>query len=488
LKNYKVFRLLNSLSTEEFKEFEHFLKIKLNPGNRLFSLFIFIKKYYPEFNKDLFSNECVFSHLYGNEVYNDKKMRDCYSDLVNIIEEFMVNKEVIDNLNSRNLMLLRQLKKRKLHDDVNKYLHFELKENKKELPDDEYAYLHKYLMLNELDREFDEESKVGVSKKYFDQYIIKSNYLIYFTIIGMLKAYIKLFMSNSLMKFDYNFKFMDVILNHIKQEIDSYKHVKLIGVYYEILSIMKSERTSDNYYMLRNLLDNNKRIIEPFFWRELYIELFNYCKYLQHKDVKPFAVETFELMNKMLKDGLFYDENKTMPEQNYRTLIAIGLRLGKMDWTKEFINMYKDYLIPEIKEDSFNYNMAAFYYMMAKNVQHNEKQALYDTALSHLGKVTTDELYYYSGVRILYLKIYIETDELNYADSIIDNFKHYLKKNKLISEDLYNDAINFVVSCDKIIKLKSGSSRLKKDKVKDLINSYELVNSRKWLLSKVDEA
>lgn len=487
LRSYKVFRLLNSLSVEEFKEFEHFLKFKLNPGNRLLSLFSFIKKYYPEFRKDAFSHKCVFNHLYGSEEYNDKKMRDCYSELVNIIEEYMVNREITDNVISGNLMLLRQLKKRKLHDDVNKYLHFVLKENKIELPEDEYAYLHKYLILNELDREFDEESKTGVSKKYFDQYIIKSNNLIYFTIIGMLKAYIKLFMSNSLMKFDYNFKFMDVILNHIKAEIDSYKHVKLIGIYYEILSIMKSEQTPVNYYLLRNLLDDNKEIIEPLFWRELYIELFNYCKNLQHKNVKPFASETFELMNKMLKDGLFYDENKIMPEQNYRTLIAVGLRLGKMDWTKEFINSYKDYLIPEIKEDSFNYNMAAFCYMRAKNVQQKDKQALYDTALSHLGKVTTDELYYYSGVRILYLKIYIETDELNYADSIIDNFKHYLKKNKLISEDLYNDSINFVASCEKIIKLKSGNSRLKKDKVKDLINSYDLVNSRKWLLSKIDE-
>ena len=487
LKNYKVFRLLNSLTPEEIKEFEHFLKYKLNPGNRLLSLFSFIKNYYPDFDKDSFSHKCVFNHLYGNKEYNDKKMRDCYSDMVSIIEEFMIDKEITENLYSKNLMLLKQLKKRKLHEDVNKYLHHELNEKKKEFPD-EYAYLFKLLMLNELDREFDEDSKVGISKKYFDQYIIKSDYLIYFTIIGMLKAYIKLFMSNSLMKFNYNFKFMDAILNHLKEEIDSYDHVKLIRVFYELLSIMKAERKPENYYKFRDLLDKNKDIIERFFLRELYIELFNHCKYLQHKGVVPFAAETFELMNKMIEEGLFYDENTIMPEQNYRSLIAVGLRLGKMDWTKEFINTYKNNLMTEIKEDSFNYNMAAFYYMMAKSVSQKEKKALYDSALSCLAKVFTNELYFYSEVRILYLKIYIETDELNSAVSIIDNFRHYLKNNKFIVAENYNDSINFINSCEKIIKLKSGNSRLKKDKVKEYINSFETVNSRKWLLSKVDEA
>lgn len=487
LKSYKVFRLLNSLTAEEFKEFENFLKYKLNRGSRLLSLFSFIKNFYPEFNKDSFSHKCVFKHLYGNVEYNDKKMRDSYSDMVNIIEEFMIDKEIMENIYSKNLMLLKQLKNRKLHEDVNKYLNFELNKNKKEFPD-EYAYLFKLLILNELDREFDEDSKVGISKKYFDQYIIKSDYLIYFAIIGMLKAYIKLFMSNSLMKFDYNFKFMEAILNHLKEEIDSYDHVKLIRVYYETLSIIKAESTPDNYYKFRDLLDKNKDIIEPFFLRELYIELFNHCKYLQHKGIVPFAEETFELMNKMIKEGLFYDENKIMPEQNFRVLIAVGLRLGKMDWTKEFMNTYKNNLMPEIKEDSFNYNMAAFYYMMTKNVSQKEKQALFDSALDCLAKVFTNELYFYSEVRILYLKIYIETDELNSAVSIIDNFRHYLKNKKFIVAEHYNDTINFINACEKIIKLKSGNSRLKKDKVKEYINSFESVNSRKWLLSKVDEA
>jgi hypothetical protein len=488
LKNYKVFRLLNSLNPDEIKEFEHFLKFKLNQGNRLLSLFSYIRKFYPEFDKNSFSHKCVFNHLYGNAEYNDKKMRDCYSDLVSIIEEYMIDKEIVESVYSKSLMLLKQLKKRKLNDDVNKYLQQELKENINETVDDEYAYLHNYLILNELDREFDESSKVGVSKKYFDQYILKSNYLIYFTIIGMLKAYIKLFMSNTLMKFDYNFKFMDAVLNHIKDESESYKKVKLIDVYYNILMIIKSDTTSENYFKFRNLLEKNKEIIEPLFLRELYIELFNHCKRLQHNGVVPFAAETYDLMNKMLDDGLFYVENKIMPEQNYRNLIAVGLRLGKMDWTLEFINKYKNFLVPEIMNDSYNYNLAAYYYMKAKSVPPLEKQALYDSALSHLAMVRTDELYYYSDVRILYLKIYIETDELNSAACIIDAFRHHLKNNKLLSEGLYKDSVNFVNACEKIIKLRSGSTRLKKDNVLSLINSFDTVDSRKWLLLKVEEA
>jgi hypothetical protein len=193
-------------------------------------------------------------------------------------------------------------------------------------------------------------------------------------------------------------------------------------------------------------------------------------------------------MNKMLDDGLFYVENKIMPEQNYRNLIAVGLRLGKMDWTLEFINKYKNFLVPEIMNDSYNYNLAAYYYMKAKSVPPLEKQALYDSALSHLAMVRTDELYYYSDVRILYLKIYIETDELNSAACIIDAFRHHLKNNKLLSEGLYKDSVNFVNACEKIIKLRSGSTRLKKDNVLSLINSFDTVDSRKWLLLKVEEA
>ena len=95
-----------------------------------------------------------------------------------------------------------------------------------------------------------------------------------------------------------------------------------------------------------------------------------------------------------------------------------------MDWTKEFIEKFKDYLHPEVVENAYTYNLASYYYSTNQ----------LDKVLDLLVKVEYTDIQYSIGAKSLLLRTYYDLEENEALLSLTRSFKQYLKRNRLIPE------------------------------------------------------
>ena len=84
------------------------------------------------------------------------------------------------------------------------------------------------------------------------------------------------------------------------------------------------------------------------------------------------------------------------------------------------------------------------------------------------------------------LKTYYELKEVNALDSLIDSFRIYLHRNKLISRDVRQQYMN-VLRFVRKLPLEKTYDKESVQKLKGQIESCKALAAKQWLLEKVDE-
>ena len=75
MKNSRLIKILKTFSKEEFREFEKFTASPyFSTGRNLVPFLNILKKYYPAFDSDEFTNEKIFSGLFPGKKFNEKNL------------------------------------------------------------------------------------------------------------------------------------------------------------------------------------------------------------------------------------------------------------------------------------------------------------------------------------------------------------------------------------------------------------------------------
>ena len=70
-------------------------------------------------------------------------------------------------------------------------------------------------------------------------------------------------------------------------------------------------------------------------------------------------------MKNLLEKELIYVDGELGP-LNFQNIIIIALRLGKYDWTENFIHKYKHRLPDALRENAVTFNLARLYFYPKK--------------------------------------------------------------------------------------------------------------------------
>jgi hypothetical protein len=122
----------------------------------------------------------------------------------------------------------------------------------------------------------------------------------------------------------------------------------------------------------------------------------------------------------------------------------LGLRLQKFAWTEPFIKKYTDILEEEYRLNAFNYSLADLSY---------HKQEI-PTALTHLRELEFTDIFFTLDAKIMLLKIYYDNEEEEALLSLLTSFKIFLKRNKLILNEVRSTYENFINLLSQILKSK----------------------------------
>lgn len=252
-------------------------------------------------------------------------------------------------------------------------------------------------------------------------------------------------------------------------------HIPMVAIYKLVIKILTEPNNEALFVELMEQLDGVAEVLAPDDYRECCYIAQNYCALKINQGQSEYYHRAFEIFKNMVTHGVLIEDGQ-LPEGVYKNIITTGLRAGALDWVEAFIENYSQYLPPSIRNNARAYNLANLF-------SHQKK---YTKALEVLRSVEYSDVTYTLGAKTILLRIYYEQGEYIALDSLIDSFRIYLRRNKMISKNLQKEYNNFLNLVKKLTTIRSKDRKaLEELKEKVMATSYN--TPKKWLIDKLDE-
>ncbi|RPI19188.1 MAG: hypothetical protein EHM58_02405 [Ignavibacteriae bacterium] len=485
--NSKTIDLLKSFTTEELHNFSVYLQSPFyNKSKKLIQLFSMLRKHSPDFVSSKLDKRILFKSLYKDESYCDKKMRD----RISILNHHLIQYLSLIQFTKQNYLLklcaVRELSHRGLDkifsNCVQKISHM-LKSQK--IKDDDYFI--KKLELESIVREYYElRQLLGKCGKTYGSLSSEEKDIYSVFAISILKTYLKMYNVESSLNFEHSLEIAKRTISFIQENKDMCGQSPIVDVLHEFLKLYICEESCD-FESLKKILDTNRTRLSKALQRDLYIDLYNYCKKREQNGEIEFGERALALIKEIESNNLLLRGN-TLDVQSYINSVATAIRKHDFGWAVYFNEKYKMFLPLEEKQNAYNYNLAVIEYMKGKNVKkEKEKKFHYGKALESLALVQSKDFYYMARIKNLFLIIYYENNNFNEGMSMIDSYMHNLKSDTTIPFKVKVRYKNFTYFVNKLFQIREQNAFIKINIIKERLNNEVNVEYKNWLHDKIIE-
>ncbi|MBK8550682.1 MAG: hypothetical protein IPL53_06325 [Ignavibacteria bacterium] len=278
------------------------------------------------------------------------------------------------------------------------------------------------------------------------------------------------------MNFDKTF-FPELIefVNKNETSISS-SHPNVYVIYLVLMMFLNkdNDKFSIKYKKYLKLNENKfSRVQFSYYYR--YLESFYHSKI--NEGQINFRNELFEIYTIMFAKDLFILEN-FITDKDFNNVINIALPLGKFDWVRLYIEKYKDFIIPDLAEESYNLAMAKFFFYKEdfKNV------------FPHLNLIHYKDPHYYINSKILLAKVYYETGALGSLVSLLDSLRKYLTREKNLNNPQVQILKNFIKHISILAKIREGNKTDELGILKKMMENGKIfLSSKSWFVEKIVE-
>ncbi|CAN5458945.1 hypothetical protein BH10BAC5_BH10BAC5_10280 [soil metagenome] len=470
-----LLEIFKTLSSKEMKEFEEFVESPYyNKNKNVISLFGLIKAEYPEFNKGNLIKEKIFSKIYPLTDYNDGTIRLLMFYLQETAEKFLAVKNYEEDLYAPHIHRLSELNNRRLHKIFDKDHKTAIK-TLSEIKVRNYDYYHgKFLIGYEnlshifamnFDRDEKFVGKMNAANIFQD---LTNSYL-----IRIFKYYLLHLNIRTKFNVEHEFKVFDELI--LRHKPEDFEDIPVINLFYYCLMMIIKPDEEEFFYKAKKLLFENEDSLFRDDKAEFYINLENYCKRRFKIGLDNFKNEIFEIYTAELKKKA-YIMNGYMPELFYKSVADIGLQLKKFEWTKNFLETYKEELQEQFRENTYLHLMGLYEFSIDN----------FEKALEIISKVKFDEIYQKLDLKCLLNAIYYELKIDSSLESGIDTFRHFLKNDKIIAEERKLTFSIFNKNIAKLLKLRNKPDLEESELFLDNIRSGNYYN-KEWVVEKATQ-
>ena len=476
----KVFDILETFSLDEMKSFKDFVNSPYHNKNKnVVRLFITLKGYYPNFESHQLTKEKTFKTLFPGKKYNDLVMRIMMSNLLSLLEKFLVLQSTGLDRQGYSRYLIAELIKRKLYSSAKKeFSHAGISSISS--PND---FIHKMLLASKKT----EFSILTDNQKGNEEYLQEfgNNLLAYF-LIKLPETYHDLNIHKDLYNINVKHDFIGYFIenfnfdSYIKYLSDNnFENIELVKLYNNMYRANKNIDDDKSFYDFKKSIEKQIDYLNHEEQYNLYIRLEGLAIEKIERGRSDFYKELFDIYNKMIKKNiLIVPGSVIIPVELFRNIVFTAMVLQKYRWAEKFINDYIIFITPNLKDNVYNHSLAHLYFT-TKN---------FDKALEYLNKVKYKLFVYKADVKILLLQIYLETMTLNSAYSALDSFKKFVTNNKNVSNLFKRRYSGFIKYYGKLLKaIEKNDSKFFSELEYD-VKREELILKKQWLLEKLKDA
>jgi hypothetical protein len=275
IQSSKIAVLFKTFTKTEFEEFENFVKSPFfNTSGQIVRLFEILKKDYPEFRKT--EKKEIFKAVFPEEPYKDKKIRDLFSRMLKLAEDYLAQTEFRKSELAANRFVLKQYSGRNLE----KHFSSKVTEAEKRLgkePHHGSNYYYERYALHKVKREYFETLRFyGKGKEFFEDFSLEIELFNEYLLFNVLNYGIHLETHKKTFRFDYDYIMLEMILNYLKRtpEIKD----SIISIMYHTVMLTKDPEAVKAYYEVKKLLLEAKSVFEEKDLILIMVELFNFTK------------------------------------------------------------------------------------------------------------------------------------------------------------------------------------------------------------------
>ena len=478
--------LINSLRKEELKLLGKFVRSPyFNTFSTIIKTYDFCYSKYPNLSEDDMNSREFSDFVYGKKKGNKVKVRKLKSDFTGVIERFLIQLEIEINPLKNKITLLSSLRNRKL------IKRFEKNYNSIEDIQSKLSNRNQNYYLNQINLETESRkmySPLTDSKKVtLNIQNISNNTDLYF-----MTSKINIFLDMNTMETDaFNiFKFKKDFYDEIqiyfeknRETLEEY-HAGFVILYYAFkMYTAKEEKYLDQ---LIRYFDTHWMQFTKDQLFDYYITLENSFQILSNEAMgsEKYRIKKFQVFEDLYGNKDFFKEifcRKGLNMTEFVRVVKNGLNLKKYKWVLNFIEHYHIYLSDDIKNDTYYYSKAEYYYAKGQ----------YDESLECINNLKLkDEQYYYLS-KIILLKIYYDRDQIESLKYLINNINKFFREKESLFEPHVIRTKTFLKFLTELIRIQNIPEKEWNENIAVLRKKLEktklMFSYKKWLMKKMDE-
>ncbi len=467
MENTKLVALLKTFDTKQWTEFDEYIRSPFfNKNQDLVDLFRLLRSYAPRFHPKKIERKKLFRELNGAIAYDVKKMNHQSSLLLKQLEDYIGYKWMQGQPGLSQYYAMEACFERNL----SKHYRFLASRFSKHWKGEEKKgafYHHQQQLVADLaNRSFLKQR----SRKYDAHLQIASDELDAYYLIKKLKYSCEMLDRGQAMAVNYQWPLMPEIFQFLRGK--DYPDTPLIPIYCHIYAMLTQEDNDRHFQTLKELI---RRYIEQLDTSEvqlIYLFAINFSIRKLRAGNTLYTSECLDLYLESINKKLVYVDGHLSP-WTFKNVIKLGLKLGRINWTEQFIVKHAPELSEVFRDNAFHYNLADLYFW---------KQS-FSKAQQHLQEVSFTDIHYALDSKVLFLKIFYEKKDWEVLLSQAAAFRMYLKRNQVITKQVRQPYENFIRVLLKLVKQKKSIAA----KAQVQLQEMPYVFDREWLMSKLQE-
>ncbi|BDS11682.1 hypothetical protein [Aureispira anguillae] len=475
-----LFQYLNSREITRFSDYVH--SPFYNKHAEVKKLCLYLAKYIPNNKRQhRLEKERVFKHLYPNKQFDGNALHSVASKLLGLLHDFLVITTHEDKKNQHLIKILAELRQRKQFKDYNAILRKIERSSDSSYSDIEDLYWEKFAYYKELDVNFITQG----GRSYNENLQMKNDFLDLFFITKKLKIACDMVSRNKVIGSNYQYRLVDELFVYLNQQNSSYAQEPTIKIYAATLKmLLNGDRTDEEYFNVKQWLEEYQALFSKLELKNIYDYLENHCirAYKRNTASNKYLRELLSISKFLVKHEINFVDG-FLSAGDFKNIGTIAINLGDYKWAEEFIETYKDALLPEVRESVYSYLLSFLLYSTKD----------YKGALQALYNVVFSNWTYHTGAKMIQLRIYYELDEGEALYSLIDAFRNYLKRNQQMTDLDKEMFYNFINVIRKIYKLRDSQGFIRKEKFQKEVEKLELffeaatpIVSKTWLKEAIE--
>lgn len=481
MKDTKLIRLLKTFSKEEWKEFEKFAASPyFNNGRNYISLVKELKKFLPGFDSVKLTKENLYKKIFSGKLYKETVINTMLSGLYSLAEEYITQQNIDNDKYYKISRLINGLSRRRMLKETENIIKgceisFE------NAPLNSTIYFDKEHIYPEIISHY---ISYDNDKRIIENLEISSRNDTILYLHKVLQNYNTLLNNKtSMQKPLHNYHIPDILsLIDIEKILNLYnlsedKHLIVIFInYYYMLCTAYPDKT-EYFLKLKELVFKNFEEMNLRLKISCMVRLVSICRYNISGGKEEFHKEFSVIYKIILKYGIYGQAlKKYFPNRLFRAIVNTGIYLNEIEWVENFYIEYIGKTDPNMRKFISDNSIAM--------IEFAKKD--YDKALQHAAAIKGKNLYKLDAKNIT-TKIYYETNSFLQLDSFIDSYKHLIKNLDIKDNNLNEAHCNFIGIVEKLISLKTGNQTYDILKLKEKITNTLIVESKPWLLEKINE-